>query len=576
MNFKGKKFQYVEIAEGSESNRNIYTTLSLAEKLTWSKKYKKQAWRSIYSYCDIKNTDVSYAGYYFESDIEDFELNRKIILYVVHYLNTIYDIPLNAFKFKLTNKSIWVEIIPTVMGIKPSYKLNEIFREITKKLNKVLEQVFKIKEPLDTKVYSSKQLTRLTGSYLTKSKRYVIELELYEIENLSKQELFSKARFKRKITYPQNDDFYVSEEAQKLFEECKNIVYKRYKNNYDLNILNNKEEKICIKNMEEIGVKKGSRNLSIFYASIHFRDLGFKQEECIDRILEFVKNFDKEKLDRYSQIKATVKSVYKNKYVFSCKKVRENFADYCDCINCPFKRDLKDNVFIIYRDQLNILFKNKANKNLFIALYKLMYNYYHNSNLNISKDLIKKLKELKVIDIKDNKIIPIHNKKSFIQVPNEFINLIDNFQSEIILFSEIIYSSKDGQTLNPKMDNKKYAKKLGKTTRTIQRQLKALKDKGFICDAKIMFTPDTLKSEENKTNNEKVISINEYKKEINKRRDKHLKSKDTIANNNLKIIYIFDFKNKKAIIRKHNITKKYFDISNNKYPLNTYNNLKEP
>ncbi|QUH22039.1 primase C-terminal domain-containing protein [Alkaliphilus sp. B6464] len=564
MDFRNKKFEYVEIAEDFESNRNKFTKLSLAEKLTWSGDYKKQAWRTIYSYCDIKNTEVSYGGYYFESDIEDFELNRQIILHAVYHLNAEYNIPFNAFKFKLTNKSIWVELIPSVMGISPSYRLNEIFREITIRLNKVIKNRFNVKEPLDTKVYNIRQLTRLTGSYLPKSKRYVIELDLYELESMSQIELFSKAKYKKKVTYPQNDDFNISNEAFNLFKECKSIVEQRYKNkkqNLFINPSDNKCIKTCINNMEEIGVGEGTRNYAIFYTSIHFRDSGFTQDECLNRILKFIKNFDRNNIDRLSQIKATVKSAYKSKYKFSCKKVNEMFEDYCACTKCPYNKNIKDDVFIIYRRQIAVLIENNSPKSLYIALFKFMYDYYHKNNIDIKDSLIKKLIKLGLLVVSENIVKPNYINGSFLQIPNDFVNIIDSLNSEIILLSSILYSSQKGIVLNPRMNTESYAKKIGKTTRTIQRYFKALKERGLINDAKInliLSTVEPLQNNEidNKTEiKEPIMAIEEFERRIIARKNK---TKEILANEEIstqqkenicKIIFIEDAR--KQIRDKH-------------------------
>lgn len=492
LDFRGLKFQIVEYAKGYEGNRGRYTKLSDIEKYVWTNQYdNEELWKTIFSYCDIHNLEVSFGPYYFESDIKDFETNRKVVLYAVNYLNVQYDIPIDAFKFKFTNKSIWVEVIPSVMGIRPSYYLNEIFKEITVYLNNLIYQNLGIANAFDINVYSPRQLTRVTGSYLPKSKRYVIELTYYQLTNCSYSEILKMAKRKRKLIYPPNSDFYESEEAKNLFNKYKKLVYMRNNSYRGFFYKNNTvKERACIVSMKENGVEVGNRNLALFYASIDKRNKGIRKEDWEAEAYLFMQNFDKYKIDSLSQIRATIKSAYKGKYAFSCRKIRENMPEHCKCENCPYATSKQENVLIIHRIQIETLLKSNATAQVYKDLF---YFHYYKSILAVDEiNKLKKIKELKKIGIISNKneINPEYQSGSYIKVPFEFINYLETFKSEIILYTTMMYCSYNGIILNPKMKLQHYADKIGKSLRTIQRYFRELKENLFISkDNKILFVP---------------------------------------------------------------------------------------
>lgn len=483
MNFRGKRFEYIEYATGYEGNRGNFAKLSDVEKLVWTKHYgKKELWRTMYSYCDINHLEVSFGPYYFESDIPDFETNRKVVLYAVHYLNVKYDIPIEAFKFKFTNKSVWVEIIPSVMGISPSYNLNEIFREITFYLNKTVYETLGIRDAFDTNVYSPRQFSRVVGSFLPQSQRYVIELTYHELASYPYQWILNMAKRPRKLTYPPNEDFFVSEEAKRLFEYFRNLVKQKKNLGQKKRILcgNLTKERLCLLSMEKHGVEKGNRNLALFYASVDKRDKGVPQEKWEKEAVHFMRNFEKEKIDSLSQIKATVKSAYKDKYVFSCRKIRENLPEHCDCEHCPFNRKKPSGSVAVFRKQLAQLLKNNATVQCYKDLFLLQY--YKEKGQEHNFKTLKKYNELKKMGLltSEGKINSVYERDSYIAVPAEFVHSLDMFKSELILYLLMLYCSCNGATLNPKMKTVHYAKKLGKSERTVQRHWKTLVENGWI------------------------------------------------------------------------------------------------
>lgn len=502
MDFTGKKFQYTEYAKGYEGNRGKFAKLSDVEKYVWTNQYEnEELWRTMYSYCDIEHLEVSFGPYYFESDIADFETNRKVVLYAVNFLNVEYDIPLDAFKFKFTNKSIWVEVIPSVMGIKPSYYLNEIFKEITLYLNKTIYQFLGVANAFDTNVYSPRQFSRVVGSYLPESNRYVIELTYHELSTFPYSKILNMAKYRKKVTYPPNSDFNESRAAKHLFEQYRQFVYEknRKNNNYGFSyISDNSKERLCIRSMEQNGVEAGNRNVALFYASIDKRDKGVTKEDWEQEVSYFMRNFEKSKIDSLSQIRATVKSAYKEKYAFSCRKIRENMPEHCHCEHCPFAKYKMENAIIIYRKQIEVLLKANANVQLYKDLFLFHY-FQHIVEPSKCKNL-KKLKELKDLGllIHDNEINPVYQTGSYIKIPLEFMTYLDVFKSEFILYVIMLYCSFNGTTLNPKMNLHHYANKLGKSVRTIQRQFKTLKEKYWIDEStnRVSFVPNVKEESE--------------------------------------------------------------------------------
>lgn len=541
MDFRGKKFEYVEYAVGYEGNRGKFIKLKDIEKAVWTGCYEnKPVWRTMYSYCDINNLDIAFGPYYFESDIPNFEINRKVVLYAVNFLNVQYDIPLDAFKFKFTNKSIWTEIVPSVMGIRPSYYLNEIFKEITLYLNKVIYETLGIPHAFDTNVYSPRQLSRVIGSYLPQCNRYVIELTYYELANYSYSKILDMAKRKRKLIHPSNNEFNESEEAKNLFNKYKQLVYK--KNNccgftYNRNL---SKERLCLISMKENGVEKGNRNIALFYASIDKRDKGINKEQWEEEAYHFMRNFDKDRIDSTSQIRATIKSAYKDKYVFSCRKIRENMPEHCQCENCPYATNREENVMVIHRKQIEALLKANASPQTYKDLF--YFHYYKNTGNNVNLKKVKKIKDLKKLGIitDNNEINPAYQTGSYIKIPLEFINYLENFKSEIILYTTILYCSYNGTTLNPKMKLQHYADKIGKSLRTIQRQFKTLKENCFISnDNKISFTP--IGNEDNKptkisNHNQDVVVVTVTDHPVIRKRTAYEITRKDMSNNKKKII----------------------------------------
>lgn len=500
MNFKGKRFQFTEYAKGCEGNRGNFAKLSDVEKFVWSKQYdNEELWRTMYSYCDIHHLDVSFGPYYFESDIVDFETNRKVVLFAVHYLNVEYDIPLEAFKFKFTNKSIWVEVIPSVMGIRPSYRLNEVFKEITLYLNQVIHQSLGISNAFDTNVYSPRQFSRVVGSYLPESQRYVIELTYNEVASYPFLKILNMAKYRKKVTYPPNQDFYEQDGAKALFEHYRKLVWEkncRYRENR-FRTSDMAERRLCIASMEQNGVGTGNRNLALFYASMDKRDKGVKKEDWEKEVFYFMRHFDREKIDSLAQIKATIKSAYKEKYMFSCRKIRENMPEHCLCELCPFNKNKikQENMLVIYRKQIEALQKANAS----VQAYKdfLMLLYYKYLSKKESYLSLKKYKDLQKAGLVslEHEINPVYETGSYICLPLKFVKNLDGFKSELILFMTMLSSSYNGTTLNPKMKTEHYAKKLGKSERTIQRHWKTLKENGWIQEEnKLLLLP--VKTEE--------------------------------------------------------------------------------
>lgn len=435
-------------------------------------------WRSMYTYCDIENLEVSYGSYYFESDIKDFKTNKKVVLEAVYYLHYEYDIPLEAFKFKFTNKSIWVEIIPSVMGISPSYYLNEIFKSITAELNRHVGKRLGINNPFDMQVYSPRQLSRVVGSYLKESNRYVIELTFSELESFSYFQITRKAQYRRKLTYPDNAEFYASDAAKEMFNNYRNLVCRRNKSNFTLH--DDKISKACIRSIKNNGVEEGKRNIAFFYTTIAMRNKGLSIKEWEKEAPSYIENYDSNGLDNISQMKATIKSAYKSKYKFSCNKMRMIMPEHCNCESCPYNKGFANSI-IINRSQLKLLLDKKAT----LRYYKALLNYHFKK---ISKKDLNLLLELSLIDEK-SELKKEYKTGSFVEISKDFYCYVEKMGAELILFLQALNSSNNGVHLNPRMTTKHYSNKLKKSLRTIQRQFKALTDAGFINGKSFCFQP---------------------------------------------------------------------------------------
>lgn len=490
-NFKGKKFKYVEFVKGYLGNRGNFSTLSEVEKYIWNNDVDKtEIWKSIYSYYDINNREVSYAPFYFESDIENFETNRKVILYMVNYLHYVLEIPLEAFKFKLSKKSIWVEITPQVFDITPTHNLNLIFKSMIIELNKIVVNGLGIINPLDLSVYKDRQLTRLLGSYLKGSKRYVIDITYNELLTYSKKDLFRMAKYKRKLTYPSNNDFFKCELAKDFFNRHKRII--QQKSNKDNPFIINKDyERVCVNNIEKEGVEKGFRNIALFYSSINAKEKNISKENWLNYIFAFMRNFNKEDIDSYSQIKATINSAYNKNYKFSCNTIK-TFIDTSICENCKFKNLCNSNSVKIYKNQL------KAISNESYSTVRLFFKSLNNKKLTNTEQ-----KKINDLDLKNYNLL----KGSYITIPFSTLDKIENLNSEILLFIRYLISSNNNLTINPRKKLNSYANDLNKSLRTIQRFHQTLEKKELVSKNKLLLVENIDKKSNKDDENIKIIKL---------------------------------------------------------------------
>lgn len=486
MDFKGKSFKYVEFVKKFEGNRGTFVEIKEVESYIWRKENlnkKEEIWKSIYSYFDINNREYSYAPFYFESDIPNFDLNRKVILFLVDYLMNEYDIPLEAFKFKLTNRSIWVEVVPQIFGIKPCKHLNKVYKLMARDFNDVIKKRFNISNALDLNVYNERQLTRISGSYLKRTKRYVIELKYIELVNYEYKHLINLAKNRRKYTYLPNNEFIERDNAKLLFQKYKNKV-----NNIksEIETIEFKELRPCIKKLEKEGVEEGYRNNAIFYAAINMREMGMSKDEIYNRIMEFISNFDKTNIDSISKIKATINSAIKKRYKFSCKNMKLNFEDVCDkCETCKYNIKQSNNI-IVYKNQLDILIKNNVSKTVILGFYKYLLDIKNENKTSIDRRIIYKLRELEIL--KNNTLNKELMVGPYIKFNKETINSICNLGAEVILYTQLLISSYNNEFINPQLDLKSYSIKMNKSLRSIQRMFKDIKDKGLIDNSKFIYS----------------------------------------------------------------------------------------
>lgn len=466
-NFKGKKFEYVEFVKGYLGNRGKFSKLNEVEKYVWINQFEKlELWKSIYTYYDIHNRKVSYAPFYFESDIEDFETNRKVVIYLVNYLRYVLEIPLSAFKFRLTNRSIWVEVVPQVIGIYPSMDLHLIYKSMMIELSSIVTKGTGISKPFDVGVYKDRQLTRVLGSYIKKSNRYVIDITYNELNYMSRKDLLNLSRYKRKLTYPSNNEFRKSETANLFFTKHKEQV--RNTSLLMKNIGSVNSERLCISHLEKVGVEKGYRNTVIFYSSIYAKEQGISKEYWLSRITKFMSNFDKSDIDSLSQINATINSVYNKNYSFSCNKMKDIVGEDL-CKKCNHFDICKNNNCKVYKKQLKILVEKS---------YGSAKNFFK----DLSGEKINKRDKEKLLELYEE----VNTNGSFVVIDKEVAREISSCNSEINLFLRYIYSSNNNATINPRKKLSSYAEDMGKNIRSVQRMKKKLEKDGLIKKNKII------------------------------------------------------------------------------------------
>ena len=226
-------------------------------------------------------------------------------------------------------KGFSVAISPEVFGAEASDHLPQIWKSIVKELAVKL----KLKN-IDTAIYDRRRLWRLLNSRHNKSGLFKVPLSLWELENLSIDQIKSLAANPREpFAKP---EACLNLKAQQLFNEHKEKV------SVWLSVRKEKFETVklepttddppCIKSLMESGAKKGNRNNVTFMLALYFAGKHLKPDQIKQECGQFASKSD----DPLSEnevdtlVDSAIAGYNEGRYSVGCS----TFADLCDKQNC--------------------------------------------------------------------------------------------------------------------------------------------------------------------------------------------------------------------------------------------------
>ena len=175
------KYNFMELVKKELKNRGIYKYSKEVINYAFENRFT-ETWHSMFRYETEKPTekDKMLGNFYIECDVEDFNINKNIILTAVEYLHNKYDIPYSYFNFFITSRSIWCYIPYKVFGIYPQINLNKIYKQMAEEINQyILKEGYS--NGLDLSIYKWNGLIHSLGSYLPKSKRWVNKFTYWDL-----------------------------------------------------------------------------------------------------------------------------------------------------------------------------------------------------------------------------------------------------------------------------------------------------------------------------------------------------------------------------------------------------------
>lgn len=301
-------------------------------------------YRSAYYYNTNDKEEIKdsylFSDFYMDFDNEENpELAKEDLLYVIwrmHYKLS-YNLPIEAFRIYFSGKKGFHLIIPhQYLGIEPRKDLDNVFRWIAAGLQEEVPN-----ETIDMVVYERRRLWRLENSKHIDTKLFKIPIEYKELVNLSLEKIKELAKKPRKLIYPE-PTFSVS--ANKIYlkeikelEESVTREKERYKNYvpkekvFDLDNLPD-----YITQLLEEGPVVGFRNETAAALTSFYLQVGYNEDETLEAIM----NWNNNSLPK-NEVKATVHSVFKNKFIYSKKRFQALADKDLSVIKTPIRQKQK-------------------------------------------------------------------------------------------------------------------------------------------------------------------------------------------------------------------------------------------
>lgn len=329
---------FVDFAKEGAFNRN--NPVELEQVLTMDLTSCKDCYRTYFAFNDdfkdylLKNKSVKgYKGllqaFYLPFDIDNLDLEKARLQArrLIECLQIRYDLCNEDIECFFTGaKGFHIQIPAEVFGgFEPSEKLAEIFRELALEISAGVE--------IDPVIYEPMRLWRLPNTINSKTGLFKIQLSVYELHNLSIDEIKELAKAPREL---KTLDFTFRQSLRDLYRMVKdNISRKKIiptsQKIYPAN------EKYCIYKILNEGVPQGERNNAIIRLAVYFNQK-FNQSIVESIIKTWNTDFNIGISD--NEITRTITSSLQG-YGYGCSDGL--LSKYCDQQKCSYSLKKKDN-----------------------------------------------------------------------------------------------------------------------------------------------------------------------------------------------------------------------------------------
>lgn len=355
---------YLEQATHHPSNRGTFKQSKEVIQFPFKKNNRlKEVWRSMFLYDTPNPNEESrlYGDFYLEMDKGTFAEKKSMVLDIVEFLRSRYNIPNTFLNFFLTNRSLWISVPAKVFAAKKMKKLNQVYRYMAEEIQNFLKSKG-YQDGLDLSIYKWNGLIHSLGSFLPNSSRWVSKFYLNDLEESNTIEELSQAKFDNFSTY---EDVQVVTKASKWFTQSCISLFSSKK------AQKKTTKNTCYEPMKELakrGTLEQNRNLHIYSYALYLKENGYSLDESIVHIQDTFK-------DSYVQTREclrTISSAFRGNKHYSYSFVK-SFCDADLLENVVAQETIYTKTFIVPRLFIEWLQKVKANQHI----YKLLLNIIH-------------------------------------------------------------------------------------------------------------------------------------------------------------------------------------------------------
>lgn len=246
---------------------------------------------------------------------------RRDALSALIYLKVVWQLDYRAVQIHYSGrKGVHLTIKPEILGVYPAPNLNEVYRSLARDIQTATGGT-----TLDMKIYDRRRLFRVPNSIHQETRRYKIPLTAEELARLSEQEIAALASGPRRLPLPPLDGDYSA--AQALFaqyvpHEVDGPSQHRPPVQLDF-------DPPCVAQLVRDGAEAGRRNLSCAALANHLQRRGNSEAEAIEKLLAWNEQCRPPLAE--SEVRQTVRSIYRGRYSYGCTTFREISAcsDHC-------------------------------------------------------------------------------------------------------------------------------------------------------------------------------------------------------------------------------------------------------